>query len=32
MIYFVVEVYTKRRCTDYEYLETIRENFSDVIK
>ena len=29
MIYFVVEVETKWRGHDYEYLKTVRENFND---
>lgn len=32
MIYYVIEVRTKRRGYDGEYLETSRENFEDVSK
>ena len=31
MIYYTVEVYSKWRGHDYEYLETNRENFKDVL-
>ena len=32
MIYYTVEVYSKWRGHDYEYLQTNRENFLDVLE